>query len=337
MKRCTRCIISESFPGSSFNEHGICNVCQKTPAVDDLLHKQRKLKFKMESLFDSVKNTSIYDCIVAFSGGKDSTYTLLKLTKEYNLNCLAITINNGFLSEQAVKNCNTITSNLGTDFIYYTPSSEFMLNMYKKSTSGEMHTKAAIKRASSICSSCINLINNYMMRTALEKQVPLIAGGYIGGQVPKDTAIINLNLLQHNAIHSQTVKNYAKAFGISANKYFAFDNKIIENYKYDSLHVLNPMLALPVSESEILSIITEIGWIKPLDTGQNSSNCLLNDLGIAIHHKKYNFNPYEAELADQVRNGLMKREDAIKKVQSIPDFRNLKTQADKIGLNLNDF
>ena len=332
--RCNRCLLPDTFPGITFNEEEICSICQRTPAIEDLRIHQQELKKKMDALIDKVRGGNTYDCIVAYSGGKDSTYTLKTLVQDYKLNCLAITIDNGFIAEQAVINCRTVTAALEVDFMFFTPSPGFMNNMYRTSIEDEsVHSKAAIKRASAICNSCINLINNFMLKTALEKDVPIIAGGYIGGQVPKDAALLNLDLINQAKSKQFSLGNYERLFGLGARKYFDLNEDLVNNYKFDSLAVINPMLTIPISEEEIVASISELGWAKPKDTGKNSSNCLLNDLGIAIHHKKHNFNPYIAEIAEQVRHGLMDKETALIKAESIPSFDDLQEQAQKIGID----
>ena len=90
------------------------------------------------------------------------------------------------------------------------------------------------------------------------------------------------------------------------------------------------MLTMSISEEEIIDQITQLGWVPVQDTGKHSSNCKLNDLGIAIHHHQYQFHPYEYELAEQVRYGLLDREKALEKLEDIPSFSSLKPQMDKI-------
>ena len=52
------------------------------------------------------KGKSDYDCALAYSGGKDSSYTLYVLREIFNLRVLALVFDNGFLSDQAKKNIN---------------------------------------------------------------------------------------------------------------------------------------------------------------------------------------------------------------------------------------
>ena len=102
------------------------------------------------------------------------------------------------------------------------------------------------------------------------------------------------------------------------------------------INIVNPMLAFGVSEEQIIEEISKLGWRKTVDTGSNSTNCLLNDLGIAVHYKQHQYNPYVNEIAEQVRTGLMTRVEALRKVGDIPDFSRVERQARAIGLDWNE-
>src|SRR5688572_20301599 len=96
---CKRCVLPDSFPGIDFDENGLCSLCRAEPSVDDAKKKRAGLRSKLEDLYRSVRGSGDYDCLVAYSGGKDSSYTLFTLKEQYGLRCLAITIDNGFVSE----------------------------------------------------------------------------------------------------------------------------------------------------------------------------------------------------------------------------------------------
>ena len=297
---------------------------------------REKLRVETKSILENHRGTGSYDCLVAFSGGKDSTFVLQLLTREYGVRCLALTIDNGFLSEQALENCRIVTTALEVDFILFKPSSRFMNNMYERSvSSADVHAKSAIRRASAICNSCINLINNIAVVTALEKNIPTIAGGYLGGQVPKDAAVIRFDFATHLKAREATLKKYEETFGSAARRYFDIDPRIIERSALPYLNVINPMLTLDVSETDVLQSIRQLGWTRPQDTGEQSSNCRLNDLGIFIHHQQHGFNPYTAEIAEQVRYGLMSRDEGIRRMSFIPDAADVSEQAAQVGVELN--
>lgn len=327
---CTRCVLPDNFPGVSL-EAGVCNFCRESTSAT-LARKKRELAVQIEQAIEAARGGGDYDCIVAFSGGKDSSYTLKLLVERYGLNCLAIMVDNGFISPQAQQNCRTVTEALGVDFTTFTPAFRFMKTMYVKSAQGEaVHTRAAIKRASAMCNSCINLINNHMMRAALHHGAPLIAGGYIGGQVPRDAAVLVLDLDRQREMRAAGLRRQVDNFGAAATRYFGLDQLAAVGRK---LTVINPMLSVELGESEIIAAVSELGWTRTTDTGLNSTNCRLNDLGIAVHYQRHQFHPYVFEVAEQVRAGTMPRDEALKKVSRVPAFAELQPQIAKLELDV---
>ena len=335
---CTRCVLPATFPNITFDGAGLCNYCQATPVAGQLHAERQELRARMEAVIAQQRGKGEYDCIVAFSGGKDSSYTLMRLVQEYDLRCLAVTIDNGFVAEQARRNCHAVTAALGVDFMFFRPAPTFMNNLYRTSVvTGGVQTPASIKRASAICNSCISLINNLMVKFALQYDASMIAGGYIGGQVPKNMALLDLNLLQQEQMRAAMRPKYDALFGPAANQFFFIRQSLLDKQPEGRLFVMNPMLTLAVSEEEIIQTIRQLGWQPTTDTGRNSSNCRLNDLGIALHYRKHGFHPYAFEIAEQVRLGLMGRAEGLSRVQEIPLMSNLTAQIQQIGLGADDF
>lgn len=331
LKRCSRCVLSEGFPGITFDGDDICNFCRADEALPSIETRKRELKDRLEELFVSLDRSGDYDCIVALSGGKDSSYTLYMMSKIFNLRCLAVTIDNSFLSSQAVRNCHAVCDGLGVDHILFKPPFSFMKDLYVKSVrSDNLHVKAAVTRASAICNSCIGLINNHMIKLALMNRVPVIAGGYLGGQVPKSAGMLRLDpkfLLQ---TRRNTVRHYVDVIGPEAKRYFDLPDPD-QNTK--PITVINPLLAFTYSESEIVEKIRKYGWSRPNDTGTTSSNCRLNDVGVAFHLQKHGFHPYEAEFAELVRHGYMSRDEALIKLTTAPNVQSTREIAGTLGLD----
>ena len=101
---CTRCVIPDTFPGVTFDADGVCVFCQEAPSREEYLSNQRDLRAQMETEIARLRGRGEYDAIVAFSGGKDSSFTLQTLVEDYGLNVLAVTIDNGFIASQALVN-----------------------------------------------------------------------------------------------------------------------------------------------------------------------------------------------------------------------------------------
>ena len=104
MRICAKCILPNTFPGIHFDEQGVCNFCRDFKGEQALKEEKQEYYAKFQDLIKQVKGKSDYDATLAYSGGKDSTYTLYLLREVFKLKTLAITFDNGFISEQAFKN-----------------------------------------------------------------------------------------------------------------------------------------------------------------------------------------------------------------------------------------
>jgi hypothetical protein len=112
--KCSRCVLEE-IPGLiELDDHGVCNQCHEHVALtyegeEEFLRQVKAVK----------KKGSKYDCAVALSGGRDSTYILLKLVKDYNLKVLAINYENPMTHPIAKANIENAVRILGVDLVSY--------------------------------------------------------------------------------------------------------------------------------------------------------------------------------------------------------------------------
>jgi len=333
---CVRCILPATFPGLSFDDRGECSVCQAAVPFAAIDEHCAALRLKMDAAIEALRGHSAYDCIVAFSGGKDSSYTLKLLVERYRLRCLAVTVDNGFMSDQARANALAVTGALGVDHEIFRPAPVFMNRLYLESARhDDLHAPSAIRRASNMCSSCIGLINTRMLNTAAQHDTSLVAGGYIGGQVPKDAAMLQVDLAVLARTRAASHEKYLRVFGPAAERFFALP-ATTAGAPAKRITIINPMLTVRLTESQIVDDLAALGWTRTTDTGENSTNCRLNDLGILVHHRRYGFHPYLLEMADQVRAGLLDREAALRRARAIPDIASILPQARQLGLDISD-
>src|SRR4030042_5973734 len=110
MSYCSKCVLPETFPGIHFDQNQVCNYCLNAHLPEEDKKKEYILKF--EKLLDDVRGKQNYDIIMAYSGGKDSTYILYTLAKRYGMKILALTFDNGFISSRALLNITHMTDML---------------------------------------------------------------------------------------------------------------------------------------------------------------------------------------------------------------------------------
>jgi N-acetyl sugar amidotransferase len=115
---CSRCVMDTSDPEIEFDDLGVCNHCHAyDKAVLELVYKGEHGRNKLAAAVAQIKEEGKrkrYDCIVGLSGGVDSSYVAY-LVKQLGLRPLAVHLDNGWNSEVAVRNIESIVKLLGLD------------------------------------------------------------------------------------------------------------------------------------------------------------------------------------------------------------------------------
>lgn len=112
IKRCTKCILPETMPFISFDEKGVCNYCKS--------YKLRNVPRPKKELFDiveSYRREKGNDCIVPFSGGRDSCYGLHLIIKELGLKPITYTYDWGMITDLGKRNISRMSAELGVENI----------------------------------------------------------------------------------------------------------------------------------------------------------------------------------------------------------------------------
>ena len=81
MKKCSNCLLPETHETIAFDSKGTCNICTQYSVKEEKIDWGKK-KEELHKLIYEHKGKYEYDCIIPFSGGKDSTWTLYYLIKE---------------------------------------------------------------------------------------------------------------------------------------------------------------------------------------------------------------------------------------------------------------
>jgi hypothetical protein len=130
---CSRCLLDEDVPGVQIRDDGLCSVCNEYDRVwGNWAETEKDRHAELEKILENArKKNRAYDVLVPISGGKDSIYILYLCRKLYNLRCLAVTWDNGFLSELARENIRNACEILEVDHIYYGMSRPLLMRLYR--------------------------------------------------------------------------------------------------------------------------------------------------------------------------------------------------------------
>jgi len=300
IKRCSHCIMPETYPQISFNEWGICNLCSSyktfVPEPEDTLVKY----FEMAK-----RKRRIYDVLVPLSGGKDSTYILYLAKKVYGLNVLAYTFDNGFFNDSALENIKSAVEILHIDHIFYRPNWGILKRLYRN----------VLLRTGELCTVCgIGMVNNYL-KLSEDWHIPLIL---VGSSVTEENSFSpEKNIYDINRFRS-ILKNVDDVNDKEVENFLIYDNlspvrRVILSKMGKFGKVIYPLLYLPKkSENTIGEIIKEeVGW----EAGKKKHfDCWVEPFTNYIREHRCGYSRRVCQYSNMIRLGEMSREEALQKL-----------------------
>jgi len=192
IKRCSRCILPETFPKITFNEERICNFCLSHKTVSVLGEA------KLKGILDTKKG-KFYDCVVPVSGGKDSTYVLYYAVKILKLKAIAVNYDSGFLSDLAKENMKNACRILNVPLVVVKCDYENQVKMIKET----LYISEILGTFFGTCGNCEANIRYVSAYVAKENKVPFI----LYGRSPfEETGIVDSFIYNNNTFVNKIVK-----------------------------------------------------------------------------------------------------------------------------------
>jgi hypothetical protein len=303
---------------------GLCNLCAKhrqaetgqSPAAPEGMPELFKIIEGVKG-----KSSGAYDCLVALSGGKDSTMALHIAVKKLGLKPLAVFIDNGFCVEAMYRNVKNAADSLGVDLLTFKP--RLIKNLFRH----------LLKTGSRVyfCRICNALIDYYIRNTALQHGIGLIISGHTKGQeFLKGTELFWIYRASDAAL-LETIKG-ASEFALVAEMFSSLT--LYLHRKFGSLTLISPFHYLDYEESEILATLTaELGYALPETSWPaGSTNCLFNFVCQKLSLEWFGYSQHEAEISTLVRRGEMTRQRALEIIETPITRNDIARALDCIGL-----
>jgi hypothetical protein len=344
LKRCAKCLLPESFPFIEFDERGICNYCNNYQ-----LKNQPK---PIEELFKLVdpyrRHDRSPDCIVPYSGGRDSTYTLHIVKNILKLNPIAFTYDWGMVTDLARRNIARVCGKLGVENII---------------VSADIHWKRT------------NIRRNILawLRKPHLGMVPLFMAGdkfffYYTNQVKKQTGIpLNIwgiNPLENTEfkvgfmgvppdfhkkrIYSLSAKRQVKLF-LELGRILLGNPGYLNRSAWDTMGSYVSRYFVPRrdyyhmydyvcwDEKEIDKLLlTEYKWETAVDT---KTTWRIGDGTAAFYNYIYytvaGFSEYDTFRSNQIREGMLSRYEGLRLVmmENRPRYASIKWYTEIVGLD----
>lgn len=323
----------ETFPGIQFDSGGLCNHCRKEEgSLAARPTKQAEYRQRLDDLLSGAKGRApSYDAVMAYSGGKDSSYTLKLLKERYDLRILAFTFDNHFVSRVSVENIQAVVDTLGVDHMTVRPPWPLMRSIFTLTAERDIFPLPTLLRASSMCTACIGMVKSLALKFALEMSIPFVAFGWSPGQAPIQSAIMKTNptMIRQNqkALKSALPPDLSAAM----NPYFipeSYYSTCADRFPQN----IHPLAFFDYDEQHIKTELAALGWKLPSDTDTNSTNCLLNAFANDCHLQRQRFHPYVWEIANMVRQGVLSREEGMEKIYTPQNGQMVAYAKQKLGL-----
>ena len=320
---CTKCGLPSNYPTADFDEHHVCGFCRNYETYEKKVEKYFETEQRFEEIIAETKpHNGEYDCMMLFSGGKDSSYALGRL-KAYGYKVLAFTLDNGYISENAKDNIKRITKVLGVDHIF--GSTPHMNEIFVDS----------LKTHCNVCNGCFKTIYNLSLKIAFEKNIPIVVTGLSRGQFfeTKLSEEIFWKPMDDVTEIDQTLFDARKAYhAVKDIAYEKTDGEFIEeNNVLQSVKIVDFYRYHDVTLEDLYTYIeNELPWIRPGDTGR-STNCLINKVGIYIHRQERGYSNYAFPYSWDVRTGHKTKEETIDEVEEIITKNDVRQIIEEIG------
>jgi len=315
MVLCKKCALDSKMPGITINPTtGLCQFCENyTPLSKE---KKEEFRLQLDTLFNNPEKHGKYDVIMALSGGIDSSYALYRLKKEYpHLRVLAVQFDNGFISETALENARKFCELTNSTYFRLFLDNNLLRDTFKKAASSkDAYPGFAKYRASDMCNTCMSIIKQKLVEMAIQTKTPFIVFAFSPGQteVPFVTLTKPFMTWIRKLFDAQL-----KTMGVQERDLYLMDPEIITASPADTeVMIVHPFLVWKYDKPHFKSECIRLGWKEPDLNDPNSSNCLLNAYAIKNHFDKYHIHSYAYDLSALVRQGNIKKEEALKTIHS---------------------
>lgn len=346
MQRCKKCILPETMPFIKFDTEGICNYCHNYKP-----RNKPKPKEEIFKLIEPYRRKDGLDCIVPFSGGRDSCYGLHLIINELKMKPVTYTYDWGMVTDLGRRNISQMCGDLGVENIIVAA------DISQKRKNIAMNLKAWLKSPHLGMMAMLTAGDKHFFRYVedIKKQTginlnlwgvnPLevthFKTGFLG--IPPDfeeEKVYSHGAMKQLRYHSKRFKAMCESPGyfnsslwdtLSGEYYRSFTEKkdyyhIFDYWSWDEKTVND-------------TLINQYGWETAVDT---STTWRIGDGTAGFYNYVYytvaGFTEHDTFRSNQIREGQMTREEALKLVEdeNRPRYQNIRWYLDTLGMDFEE-
>jgi len=323
VRECRRCLLPEGVLHTELDGSGLCNRCRHWDATKAFVLDVEANRPLLLDRLDRDRGRFHYDAAVGLSGGKDSTYVLHRMTSDYGRTPLAITFDNGFLTDNAWMNVRRVVHASGVDHFVYRPDWGAFREFYL----------ATLRRFGDPCIACS--IGGYILsiRGCRDLRIPFFIHGRSPMQMLRDwypnTRDPGVPILRGN-LAPYSPDTLRRRYAALERRMGLFLLYLVRNVRLQRriLHELfgsglRPgqlvpeflafFLFEPYDEDEIIRHLegSEIGFLWPSHrAGLGHGDCLIHDVCAHLYEQRHGISRVLPDVAAMLRQGAITKERA---------------------------
>lgn len=161
---CKRCLLNDGLPGVIILPNGLCNQCAEYQKQFDTGEYEEQ---RLLAIIERHRRSGEPNCIVAYSGGKDSAAALLAAIGRYKLRPIAVLVDNGFIPSEIQEASRAFCARYGIPLLI------------RKIEIAQMAAKNIASKSPSVpCQYCIRQVFAQMADVCTEYNLSLVIGGH---------------------------------------------------------------------------------------------------------------------------------------------------------------
>lgn len=317
LERCAKCTLPITWETIFFDDEGMCNICKnwdKKQKEIDWTEREKKLL----GIFKEAKQrNNSYDCIVPFSGGKDSTFTLWTVVKRYGLKPLVVSFDHCFYRPRTLENRTRTFRKLGVDVITFTPNWHIVKKLMLE----------ALIRKGDFCWHCHAGIFVYPMQIAVKFSIPLVIWGEGGGEYEGYFKFEDLEETDEWKFNRRTIlgmraEDMAGFIGVNLSDLKPYIYPTQEEIDRVGVKSIPLGKFIPWDVRRHVEINKkELGWqLDEIESGfpgptYEKIECMFTGIRDYIKYLKRGFSRITHLTTLDIRHGRMKREEAMKLIR----------------------
>ncbi|MFX1426352.1 MAG: hypothetical protein ACFFBE_07855 [Promethearchaeota archaeon] len=317
---CTKCILPEGFLGVQLDLEGTCDYCND-PNHKNVNWSRTKItqRKRDKALADWImvvedmqrNHGSIpYDCVLGYSGGKDSTALLDFLVNDLGLTPLAVTSDTGFMTDIAKENIRDTLKQIQVDQILIKDCIPTFTKLYRYHFLNHNSNETLLAR--DICDYCSDLIHSIVVKEAIKHKIPYVLFGYSPDQIfryfyeiPQEEIINDWKpeLLLNNPIFN------------NSDALWYLDSEELTSGNLP--RVLLPYHVIPYREEKIIDLVESKNYIKKGHADPLLTNCNVVHAATFYDFNRYGGILYAFQYAELVRQNPQVRKKWLRTLRIV--------------------